>query len=44
MEYNYLVKKDRSNLRINLIVWERRTSKKVVGIPLETEKTELSLS
>lgn len=25
-------------------IWERRTSKKVVGIPLETEKTELSLS
>ena len=37
-------KKVRSNLRINLIVWERRISKKVVGIPLETEKTELSLS
>ena len=37
-------KKDRSNLRINLIVWERRTSKKVVGIPLETEKIELSFS
>ena len=36
--------KVRSNLRINLIVWERRTSKKVVGIPFETEKTELSLS
>ena len=37
-------KKVRSNLRINLIVWERRTSKKVVGIPLETKKIELSLS
>ena len=37
-------KKVRSNLRINLIVWERRISKKVVGIPLEAEKTELSLS
>lgn len=36
--------KDRSNLRINLIVWERRTGKKVVGIPLETEKVELSFS
>ena len=36
--------KVRSNLRINLIVWERRTSKKVVGIPLETKKIELSLS
>jgi hypothetical protein len=44
MEYNHLVKKDRSNLRINLIVWERRTGKKVVGIPLETEKVELSFS
>ena len=41
MEYNHLVKKDRTNLRINLIVWERRTGKKVVGIPLETEKVEL---
>ena len=38
------MEKSSSNLRINLIVWERRTSKKVVGIPLETEKTELSLS
>ena len=36
--------KVRSNLRINLIVWERRTGKKVVGIPLETKKIELSLS
>lgn len=36
--------KVRSNLRINLIVWERRTSKKVVGIPLETEKIELLFS
>ena len=36
--------KGRSNLRINLIVWERRTSKKVVGIPHETEKIELSFS
>jgi hypothetical protein len=44
MDYNHLEKKIRSNLRINLIVWERRTNKKVVGIPLETEKTELSLS
>ena len=36
--------KVRSNLIINLIVWERRTSKKVMGIPLETEKIELSFS
>ena len=36
--------KIRSILRINLIVWERRTSKKVVGILLETEKIELSFS
>lgn len=39
-----LNKKVRSNLRIILIVWERRTGKKVVGILLETEKIELSLS
>lgn len=36
--------KVRSNLIINLIIWERRTSKKVMGIPLETEKIELSFS
>ena len=36
--------KVRSNLIINLIVSERRTSKKVMGIPLETEKIELSFS
>ena len=36
---------NRYNLRINLIVLERRTSKeKEVEIPLETEKIELSLS
>ena len=40
-----IAKKGRSNLRINLIVLKRRTSKeKEVEIPLEAEKIELSLS